>query len=261
MPPADSFLVNFPTLADLADPWMQAHCSIPDGFNVGDPFVMTDWQFWCTANHYRIRKTAKWQPKKPMMNQAFQFRRSQIVGPQKSGKGPWSAAIVAFEAVGPCLYAGAAEAGDGFACSDHGCDCGFEHEYEVGEPMGMPQPTPIIQMTATVEDQVDNVYGPLTTMIENGPLGDRMQVREGFIRLPNPAKDSRIDKVSSNARSRVGKRVSFVLNDETGLYTKANGLVSVAETQRRGAAGMQGRTMESTNAWDPSQYSYAQQSF
>jgi hypothetical protein len=32
----------------------------------------------------------------------------------------------------------------------------------------------------------------------------------------------------------------------------------VAETQRRGAAGMGGRTMEHTNAWDPSENSVAQ---
>ena len=87
MATTESFQVNFPTLADVLDPWYRAHCSIPDGFNIGDPFVMADWQFWCTANHYRIRKSAKWQPRKPMLNQAFAYRRSQIVGPQKSGKG------------------------------------------------------------------------------------------------------------------------------------------------------------------------------
>ncbi|KQU48082.1 terminase [Rhodococcus sp. Leaf278] len=261
MAATESYAVDFPTLADVLDPWYQAHCSIPDGFNVGDPFVMADWQFWCTANHYRVKKSARWQPRKPMLNQAFTYRRSQIVGPQKSGKGPWSAAVIAGEAVGPTLFAGWAEAGDGYACSDFGCGCGFEHAYNPGEPMGMPWPTPIIQLTATSEDQVDNVYGPLTTMIENGPLSEMMGIRENFIRLPGNARDSMVEKVTSNALSRIGKRVSFVLNDETGLYTKENKLVEVADAQRRGAAGMQGRTMETTNCWNPAQHSYAQRTY
>jgi hypothetical protein len=41
--------------------------------------------------------------------------------------------------------------------------------------------------------------------------------------------------VTSSARSRVGNPISFALQDETGLYTKANKMVDVAEAQRRGA--------------------------
>jgi hypothetical protein len=38
-------------------------------------------------------------------------------------------------------------------------------------------------------------------------------------------------------------------------------MVDVAEAQRRGAAGMGGRTMETSNAWDPAQNSTAQRTF
>jgi len=258
-PSSDSYLVDFPTLTDLQDPWIQAHCSIPDGFDKGRPFKMADWQFWCTANHYRVRTTAKWQPRKPLRSQAFVYRRSQIIGPQKSGKGPWAAAITCVEAVGPSLFAGWAERGDGYACEDYGCGCGFEHEYMPGEPMGMPHPTPLIQLTATSEEQVDNVYRPLKSMILDGPLQQQMLIREGFIRLPGD--DNRIDRVTASAMSRLGNPVSFVLNDETGLYTKANKLIGVAETQRRGLAGMQGRGIETSNMWDPAENSYAQRTY
>lgn len=256
MTKTDSWTVDFPTLADVQDPWVQAHCSVPDGFNQGKPFVMSDWQFWCSANHYRIRTTAKWQPRRPMLAQAFTYRRSLIVGPQKSGKGPWSATGVAVEAVGPSLFAGWAESGDGYACSDWGCGCGFEYEYEAGDPMGMPHPTPLIQLTATSEDQVENVYRPLRSMIKMGPLFDLMLIREGFIRLPG--EDNRIDVVTASANSRLGNPISYALHDENGLYTKQNKLLKVAETQRRGAAGMDGRTMATTNCWDPAENSDAQ---
>lgn len=255
----ESWLVDFPTLAHLHDKWVEAHCSVPQGFNRGAPFQMSDWQFWCSANHYKVKGSARWKPRNPMMNEAFAYRRSLIVGPQKSGKGPWSATVVAIEAVGPSLYAGWADAGDGYACSDWGCGCGFEFEYEPGEPMGMPHPSPLIQLTATSEDQVDNVYSPLKTMIKNGPLADLMFIREGFIRLPGD--ECRIDVVTASANSRLGNPLSFGLQDENGLYTKANKLTGVARTQRRGAAGMRGRTMQTTNCWDPAQNSDAQQTW
>jgi hypothetical protein len=67
--------------------------------------------------------------------------------------------------------------------------------------------------------------------------------------------------VTSSATSRLGNPLTFALQDETGLYTKSNKLDDVADTQRRGAAGMGGRTMETTNTWDPTQQSTAQQTY
>lgn len=261
---APEFVVDFPTLGDLADGWMKQHCRVPDGFKRGAEYVQADWQFWCTANHYRIRREAEWRPEQPLMNQAFTYRRSQIVAPQKTGKGPWSAGVTAYEAVGPCIFGGWAGKGDGYACSDHGCGCGWEYEYLPGEPMGIRHPSPIIQLTATSEDQVANVYRPLTAMIKLGPLSDLLYAREGFIRIAGETGGDdfdRIDVVTASANSRLGNPVSFVLQDETGLYTKQNKMVNVAQTQRRGAAGMGGRTMETTNCWDPSENSTAQQTF
>jgi hypothetical protein len=55
-------------------------------------------------------------------------------------------------------------------CEDHGCGCGWTYEYEPGEPKGIRHPSPLIQLTATSEDQVDNIYRPLTAMIRMGPL-------------------------------------------------------------------------------------------
>lgn len=254
-------LVDFPTLGDLVDGWVEHHCRVPDGHTRGRAFVSVDWQFWCTANIYRVRADATFDPARPPLNQAFHFRRSQIVGPQKLGKGPWAATIVTCEAVGPSQFAGWAGADDGYACSDNGCGCGWEYPYLRGEPMGMRHPSPLIQLTATSEDQVDNVYRPLQAMIKLGPLSDLLKVREGFIRILGENDDpdlDRIDIVTASAMSRLGNPISFALQDETGLYTKNNKMVRVAETQRRGAAGMGGRTMETTNAWDPAENSVAQ---
>jgi len=251
MPPeTESFLVDFPTLWVVPE-WITAHCIVPDGFRKLDPFEMYDWQLWITLNHYRVRPSAR----RGQLAPAFHNRRSQVVGPQKIGKGPGSATWAAAEGAGPVVFDGWAEGGEAYDCRDHGCGCGWFYEYEPGEPMGTPWPTPLIQITATSEDQTDNIYRPLQSMVKNGPLGEQMKVREGFIRLPN---DGRIDVVTSSAQSRLGNPITFALQDETGIWTDTNKMRRVAETQRRGLAGMGGRSMETTNAWDPSEQSVAQ---
>jgi hypothetical protein len=231
--------------------WIPRHCVIPDGWRQGEPFVLYDWQLEVTAAHYTVRSGAI----RGQLAPAFRYRRSQWVKPQKTGKGPGSAAVVCLEAAGPAVFAGWAEGGELYRCSDHACDCGWVYEYEPGEPMGTPWPTPLIQLTASSEDQVDNVYRPLQMMIKSGPLASQMRVGEEFTRV---GERGRIDAVTSNALSRLGNPVTFVLHDESGMYTKANGLRRVAETQRRGLAGMGGRSIETTNAWDPSEDSVAQ---
>jgi hypothetical protein len=59
----------------------------------------------------------------------------------------------------------------------------------------------------------------------------------------------------------LGNPIVFALQDETQLYTDTNKLRKVAETQRRGAAGMGGRSMETTNPWDPAEDSVAQRTY
>lgn len=252
------FEVNFPTLGYLWADWIEAHCPIPDGFHQGEPYVMADWQLWCTLNHGRLKPKAPWVPTNPVKGPAFHYRRSQVIAPQKTGKGPWSAAMSLESALGPDLFAGWAKGGEAFQCETHHCDCGFVYEYEAGEPMGMPWPTPLIQMLATSEDQVDNMWRPLISMIKNGPLLERMRPGEEFVRVGD---DGRIDKVTSNATSRLGAPITATFQDETGTYTVSNGMTKVARTMRRNVAGMGGRAMETSNAWDPAEQSTAQQTF
>ncbi|MFC4006629.1 LAGLIDADG family homing endonuclease [Nonomuraea purpurea] len=173
-----------------------------------------------------------------------------------TGKGPFTAAIVCTEGVGPALFAGWAERGDVYDCRNFGCGCGWLYEYKLGEPLGMPWPTPLIQLTATSEEQVGNVFDALRPMIEYGPLADLIpKTGEEFVRLPG---GGRIDVVTASAMSRLGQRVTFCAQDETGIWTVTNKMIRVAETQRRGLAGMGGRAWETTNAWDPSEDSVAQ---
>jgi hypothetical protein len=239
--------------------WVEAHCVIPDGFRRGVPFRLYDYQLRYFAAHYLVRGDAQWRPADPVLGPAFVHRRSLLVGPQKLGKGPNTAAHVCLEGVGPALFAGWAAGGEVYDCRDHGCGCGWIYEYEPGEPMGMPWPTPLVQLTAVSLEQTDNIFGALRPMIEYGPLVDVIpKTGEEFIRLPG---GGRIDVVTSSATSRLGQRVTFVAQDEVGLWMAQNKMTKVADTQYRGLAGMGGRAALSTNAWDPSEQSVAQREY
>jgi len=240
---------------DIVPDWIEQHCAIPDGFSAGEMLELVPEQLTFVQNHYAIKPTARVGE----LAQAFVYRRSQLVRAQKWGKSPLIAAFVCAEGVGPVVFAGFAAGGEVFRCSDYGCGCGWLYEYVPGEPMGKPWPTPLIQVTATTEDQTDNTYGALRPMIDRGPLSDVIpRTGEEFIRLPN---GGRIDVVTSKATSRLGQRVTFVPQDETGIWTDSNSMTKTARTQRRGLAGMGGRSIETTNAWDPSENSVAQRTY
>lgn len=227
----ESYPGEFPSLGWLVGEWIEEHCVIPDQDHAGDPFKLTDEMWTFLVHHYRLRRGAR--PGKP--SAAWQYRESLLVRPQKWGKGPFSAAIVCAESVGPVLF-------DGWDAD--------------GEPVGRPWATPHIQITASTDDQAANVYRALQPMIELGPLADVIP-DTGLTRINLPG-GGLIEPVTSKARSRLGARITFALQDETGTWT-SSGLVDLADTQRRGLAGMGGRSIGTTNAWDPAERSVAQQ--
>lgn len=221
-----------PTLGYLVGDWIESMCVIPDGDHKGSPYLLTPEMWVFLAHFYRLHETAS--EDKPAS--AWAYRRGQLVRPQKWGKSPFTAALTCAESVGPVRFAG--------------WDAN-------GEPVGREWATPLVQITASSEDQTDNVYRALVPMIEYGPLADVI-TDTGSTRIILPG-DGRIDPVTSKARSRLGQRVTFVVQDETGTWTKANGGQSLATTQNRGLAGMGARGVEITNAWNPAELSVAQQ--
>jgi hypothetical protein len=243
----------------VAPEWIEAHCVVPDGFRAGAPFKLYGYQLEYFANFYRVRGSMVFDSANPVLGPAFVFRRGLLVGPQKLGKGPHTAAHVCVEGAGPALFAGWAGVDDGYVCADHGCGCGWEYAYDPGEPMGMLWPTPLVQITAVSGDQTENIYDALRPMIENGPLGDVIpKTGEEFIRLPG---GGRVDTVTSSAMSRLGQRITFAAQDEVGLWTRLNKMSKVADTQYRNLSGMGGRASLTTNMWDPTEKSVAQREY
>lgn len=227
---------EFPTLGYAVIDWIESHCVIPDGADAGRPFVLSDEQYRFVLQHYRLHPDARADRKRP--SSAFAFRRSLLVRPQKWGKGPLTAALICAEAIGPVLF-------DGWDAD--------------GEPVGRPWPTPWIQIAASSEDQTDNVYRALLPMITEGPLA-AVITDTGLTRINLPGKGL-IEPVTAEGRSRLGQRITFAVHDEPHSWLRSNGGWQLADTQRRNLAGMGGRSVATTNAWDPAENSDAQRTF
>lgn len=217
---------EFPTLGYQVGEWIEEFCVIPDGDHMGEPYRLTEEMWRFLLFHYRLH---------PATGKFF-YRRSQLVRPQKWGKGPFSASLICAEAEGPVIF-------DGWDA--------------YGEPVGRPWATPWIQVTAVSEDQTANVWRSLQPMIDLGPLADYIP-NTGDTRIVLEG-GGRIEPVTASARSRLGQRVTFVVQDETHSWVETNGGLRLADNQRRNVAGMNGRVVETTNAWDPAELSVAQQ--
>lgn len=225
--------LRFPTLGVRAIEWIEDHCVIPDGDQQGDPFILTDEMCRFLVHYYRVDPTA-WSHRHDGPRFTHE-RGGQLVRPQKWGKGPFSAAVICFEADGPCVP-------DGWDAH--------------GAIVGRPWQTPTIQVTALSEEQTDNVFRALIPMIQMGPLNDRIP-DTGITRVNLPG-GGIISPVTASARSRLGQRLTFAVEDETHGWNERSQGIRLADTQRRNMAGMGGRFLETTNAWDITEGSVAQ---
>lgn len=222
-----SYPGEFPTLGYEVADFIEAKCAVPDREDVGQPLLLTEEQLRFLLWFYRLN---------PDTGRFMFHRGGQLVRPQKWGKGPFSAAMICAEAEGPVLFAG---------------------WNAQGEPVGKPWATPWIQVTAVSEDQTSNVYRALVPMIELGAIAAEIP-DTGITRINLPS-GGYIEPVTSSARSRLGQRISFSVQDQTESWMKANGGRTLADNQRRNIAGMGGRWLETCNAWDPAEQSVAQQ--
>lgn len=247
---------DFPTLGWLGGAWIERHCVIPDGDHKGQPYELTPEMIKFIVDFYRLRQRARADGQH--WKNAWTFTVGMLVRPQKWGKGPFTAALTCLEAVGPAVFAGWSDGSETYRCSDWGCPCGFSYAFSRGEPMGRPWSTPKIQITATSEDQTGNVFRQLLPMIEEGPLSEVI-TDTGFTRILLPAGDGFIEPVTASADSRLGQPITFSIQDETGIWTKSNGGWKLGDNQQRGLTGMGGRSVQTTNAWDSAEQSFAQQ--
>lgn len=217
------------TLGPIVSDWIERNCKVPDGQHMGEPFRLTGEMRAFVDAFYAV----------DLSTRKFVFGRGgQLIRPQKWGKGPFSAALICAEAAGPVLPR-------------------WEGERLVG---GRCWETPWIQVTAVSEDQTDNVFRALLPMIQLSPELHMEISDTGLTRINLPG-GGYIEPVTASARSRLGQRITFAVQDETHSWVHTNGGWQLADNQRRNLAGMSGRFLETTNAFDPVEQSVAQRTF
>lgn len=149
---------------------------------------------------------------------------SRPKGCDKSGLG---GRLSLFEALGPCRVLRDEEgapvfAGGGEVYRDP-WGLGFEHVYEPGEPMGAPVKVPFIRCMATEEGQTGNVYDTIYFNLtdEDCPLHAVLGRRDdaGLTRILLPG-GGEITPSTSSSASKDGGKETFVVFDETHLYTR-----------------------------------------
>lgn len=220
---------EFPSLGYTLLEQYAEYLRVPSGPMVGQPLVPTDEQARFIINFYRVD---------PETEQFF-YRRGYLRRPKGWGKSPilgaWAIGEFCMESV-------------------------FGGWDANGEPIGKPHGSPWVQVAACSEDQTDNTYVALMEMLSESPAVDELGLEVMHARVQIKGRPgSRLEPVTASAGSREGQPVTAAVLDETHLWLPNNGGVKLAATIRRNVAKMDGRSVESTNAWVPGQQSVAEQ--
>lgn len=205
--------------------WASEFLAQPDGAHAGDPWEWTATQARIVAWWYAVDPDGSWL-----------FRRGQIVLPKGSGKSPVAAALSCCELAGPVVF-------DGFDAS--------------GEAVGRPHPSPHVQLAAVSQDQTDNTMSLVLAMLRSGLAMDEIAGLDlGVTRVRT--RYGKLEPVTASASSREGQRLTAAILDEPHLWLNNNGGHRLAATLRRNLGKMNGRSIETTNAWLPGEDSVAE---
>lgn len=219
---------EFPSLGwDLLD-WYETYLRVPSGVNYGKALRLTDEQ---------ARFIIRWYALDPRTGH-YVFRRGASRRVKGWGKSPMLAAWGIGQLVGPVVF-------DGWDAQ--------------GEPVGKAQLTPWVQIAACSEDQTGNTYSALYSMLADSPALDDFGIDLGRTKVFLKGRPGCvIEPVTASAGSREGQPITDAVMDETHLWLRSNGGQRLAAVLRRNLGKMNGRSLESTNAFVPGEGSVAE---
>lgn len=210
---------------DILD-WGSTFLAQPDGEHKGDTWSYSREQAQFILWFYAIDRNGR-----------FLYRRALLARPKGWGKSPLLAAISSTELLGPVAF-------DGFDSS--------------GRPVGRRSYSPLIQLAAVSEAQTDNTMSLVIEMLGEGYAVDYYNLDIGKSRILVPG--GKLEPVTAQAKSREGQRPTFAVLDETHLWIPSNGGDKLAATLRRNLGKIDGRSVETTNAYLPGEQSVAEDS-
>lgn len=224
----------FPSLGWTILDWTFAY--LPSPADETKPLIYTDEQ---------ARRIIRWYEIDPI-DGGFPWRRLILEEAKGYGKSPFAGTLDIIDFAGPVCF-------DGWDAD--------------GEPVGVPwgtgdRPSPWSQIAAVSEDQTENTYGALYSMLaaNDGKAADELRIDLGRTRLYLRDRPGRLEPVTASAGSREGQRLTKATADETHLWNPRNGGIRLIKTLRRNVAKMGGRLVETANAPVLGERSVAEQS-
>lgn len=205
--------------------WGNEFLAQPDGLTAGEPWEWTNTQARIILWWYAIDDHGR-----------YLYRRGQIVLPKGAGKSPLAAAL-------SCCALGAEVVFDGFDA--------------YGDPVGRPHPSPYVQLAAVSRDQTNNTMSLVLSMLREGRAASEIDGLDlGITRVRT--RNGLLEPVTASAPSREGARLTDAILDEPHLWSDTNGGKAMANVLRRNLGKMNGRSLETTNAWTPGEESVAE---
>jgi hypothetical protein len=227
MPVGTPDMYGIATLGFEVLAWAEEYLAQPDGINAGEAWRWTATQARIVLWWYAVDDEGRWL-----------YRRGQIVLPKGSGKSPLAAALSCCELAAPVVF-------DGFDAD--------------GEAIGRPHPSPHVQIAAVSQDQTSNTFSLIIAMLREGLASEELDgLDTGVTRVLT--RMGRLEPVTASASSREGQRLTAAILDEPHLWLANNGGHRLAAVLRRNLGKMNGRSIETTNAWTPGEDSVAEQS-
>lgn len=156
---------------------------------------------------------------------------------------PFLAAIAAFEALGPCRFAG-----------------WDANARPVGQPWNAERKVEIT-LLAVSEEQTRNAFEPMKEMMSSEHLlweYPGVEVMETRILLPH---NGLIAPRTSSARSLEGKPNQFTIADQTETWVPSNGGDRLGAVAKRNLSKADGTLLEAPNAFVPGEGSFAEQTW
>lgn len=193
---------------------------------------------------------------------------SRPKGCDKSGLG---GRLSLFEALGPCRIArgplGQPLFAEGGEVYRDPWGLGFEYTYQPGEPMGAPVKVPYIRCMATEEGQTGNVYDTIYYNLtdEDCPLHAALSRKDdaGLTRILLPG-GGEITPSTSSSASKDGGKETFVVFDETHLYTRPDlrrMYATVVRNLRKRKKIAETWYLETTTMYAPGEASVAEETY
>lgn len=201
------------------------HAYLPSPADERQALVLTDEQ---------ARRVLRFYELDPLTGDRV-YRRLHMTEAKGWGKSPEAAFIAVAELRGPVCF-------DGWDAD--------------GQPVGVrwgtaARPAPWIQIAAVSEDQTENTYGALYSLLTANEhrAAIALGIDDGRTRLYlRDMPGARLEPVTASAGSREGQRLTFAVLDETHLWTKASGGHKLAQTILRNLAKMDGAAVVTSNA-------------